>query len=97
MSRRLPAPLSNRVLSINSMKSTIATLFAIFFHIVGFSIGASLWAAIGYGFGSVTGTPLVGAITGLMWQLGCYIIAHEQMFAALERSQQKFLYVLQRI
>lgn len=78
------------------MKPFIATALAVFFHVVGFAVGAGIWVAIGYGIGLAIGAPISAALTGLAWQLGCYFVVHDQMAQALDRSRQKFLTVLDR-
>ena len=78
------------------MRSFIATSLAVFFHVVGFSIGCGIWCLIGYGFGSAIGAPISGTLTGLAWQAGCYLMVHDRMAEALDRSRQKFLTVLER-
>ena len=79
------------------MKSFIAAALAVFFHVLGFSIGCAIWAVIGWCLGSaLSHAPVSGALTGIAWQLGCYIWLHDQMWDSLQRTHQKFLLVLDR-
>ena len=77
------------------MKSFIAAVLALFLHTIGFAIGCGIWATIGYGLGSAfSHAPVTGALTGIAYQLGCYIWLHDHMWAGIQRSYQKFLLVL---
>ena len=79
------------------MKSFIAAVIAVFFHTLGFAIGCGIWATVGWCLGSAfSHAPVSGALTGLAYQLGCYIILHSQMWDGLVRSHAKFLYILER-
>ena len=79
------------------MKSFAATALAVFFHILGFSVGCGLWLLIGWSLGNLVGAPISGALTGLAWQTGCYFVLHDQMAASLERGRVKFAAVIDRI
>lgn len=80
------------------MISVYASVLAVFFHALGFAIGSLMWVAIGYGLGGFfSDAPITGALTGLAWQLGCYLIVHEQMWAGVQRSHQRFELLLQRV
>ena len=79
------------------MKSFIAGFLALFFHTAGFAIGCVIWATVGYCLGSAfSHAPVSGALTGLAYQLGCYIYLHDRMWESLQRGYQKFLLVLDR-
>ena len=79
------------------MKSILAGFIAISLHILGFAIGCGIWAVIGWGLGSAfSHAPVSGALTGLAWQLGCYIWLHDQMWASVQRTYTKFVYILDR-
>lgn len=56
---RLPAPFTSDFLSfVSHMKSFFASALAVFFHCVGFAVGAGLWLAIGYAVGVAIGAPI---------------------------------------
>ena len=80
------------------MKSIIAGVIAISLHILGFAIGCGIWAVIGWGLGSAfSHAPVSGALTGLAYQLGCYVYLHNQMWAGIQRSHAKFVYLLDQV
>ena len=79
------------------MKSFIAGTLALTFHTLGFALGCAIWAVIGWCLGSAfSHAPVSGALTGIAYQLGCYIWLHDQMWAGLQQSYQKLLVVLDR-
>lgn len=79
------------------MKSFIAAVLVLLFHTIGFAIGCGIWVTVGWCLGSaLSHAPITGALTGLAYQLGCYIWLHEQMWDGIQRSYQKFLLVLDR-
>lgn len=79
------------------MKPFLAGTITLLLHTFGFAIGCCIWAAIGWGLGSTfSHAPVSGALTGLAYQLACYIYLHDQMWAGIQRSYQKFLLVLDR-
>ena len=87
--------MSGVLLNPTTVKSFFATTLAVFFHVLGFSIGCLIWAAIGWGLGNAfSHAPVSGALTGLAIQLAGYIHLHDQMWDHLQQSQQKFLAVL---
>jgi hypothetical protein len=77
-------------------RSTLASLIAIALHTTGFAIGCLIWAAIGYGFGSLLGYPVVGALSGIAYQLASYLAVHDQMWDSLSRSTERFTVLLNR-
>ena len=84
-----------RVLHIFYMKSTIATSICVALFTVGFAIGCLIWAAIGWGIGSlVSDAPVSGALTGLAYQLWSVIYLREQMAASIERNIARFEIIL---
>ena len=81
---------------VSLMRSFIAASLAVFFHVLGFSIGCAIWAVIGWGLGSAfSHAPISGALTGIAWHLGCYIVQHDPMWAS-QRAHSRFLLVLDR-
>ena len=79
------------------MKSLIAGTLALLFHTLGFAVGCGIWALIGWGLGSAfSHAPVSGALTGIAWQLGCYVWQHDAMWASIQRAHSKFLFVLDR-
>ncbi len=77
------------------MKSTLAGVLAVTFHLLGFTLGCLIWSAVGYCLGSAfSDAPVTGALCGLTYQLACYVWLHDQMWDSLERAHQKFELVL---
>ena len=76
--------------------STLASIIAVTLHAFGFAVGCLLWTAIGYGFGSLLGHPVVGALSGLSVQLASYVAFHDLMWASLSPSRDRFALLLAR-
>ncbi len=95
---RIPAALKVGVLWVTAMfaPSTLASIIAVTLHTLGFALGCLIWAAIGYGFGSLLGYPVVGALSGIAYQLAAYVALHDAMWASLSRSRDRFALLLDR-
>ena len=76
-------------------KSFIASTIAVTLCMIGFAIGCLLWVAIGWGLGSLVHAPISGALTGLAWQYGSFIVLKEMMWENLERNQLRVLGLIQ--
>lgn len=79
------------------MSSFIASSLSVLLHMVGFAIGCVIWLTVGWCLGTAfSHAPISGALTGLAWQLGCYTLQHEAMWASIEQTQEKLLLAFQR-
>ena len=81
--------------TLNMTKSFIASSIAVALQTIGFAIGCLLWVAIGWGLGSLVHAPISGALTGLAWQYGSFILLKEMMWESLERNQVRFLNLIE--
>lgn len=79
----------------NMTKSFIASSIAVALSTLGFAIGCLLWVAIGWGLGSLVHAPISGALTGLAWQYGSFIVLKEMMWESLERNHVRFLNLIE--
>ena len=80
------------------MKSTVASLLAVTFYAIGFAIGAGIWAVIGWCLGSLfSHAPVTGALCGLAYQLWACIQMRDELWAAVERNQERFQLILERL
>jgi len=75
----------------------VASSLAVFFHVLGFSIGCAIWGGIGYALGGAfSHAPLTGLLCGVAYQLAAYIHLHESMWDSLVRTQSRFVEVFSR-
>ena len=81
--------------TLNMTKSFIASTIAVTLSMIGFAIGCLLWVAIGWGLGSLVHAPISGALTGLAWQYGSFILLKEMMWESLERNHVRFLNLIE--
>ena len=80
------------------MKSTIAYLLAVTVHTIGFAIGAGIWGVIGWCLGSAfSHAPITGALTGLVYQLWSCLYLRDELWAGVQRNQQRFQLILDRL
>ena len=82
---------------IYQMKSFIASAVTVTLHAVGFALGCGFWGGIGYLLGCAFGAPITTALCGVAYQTAAYFALHKEMSASLERSQSRFLVILDRI